>query len=422
MMGFAVFDIIQNRRAFLRCRSLFSFSQGVSMSNIEAKVKSASTMLIAAAILAILVYGMIAAMLGSLLPALSAKFSLTPEQDTSIAFWQGIGLVIASLSVGPLVDIRGKKVGLLLGLGLIAIALFLLPTATGYEATRLLFLLVGLGGGIVVTAANALAGDINEERRSSTLNLLNIFFGLGGILTPFIASMLGGNAIVLCYVIAGLTVVTWLVNAATPMAPPAGKVAFKLSEVGMIVSRPVLWVLAGFLLLYVAAEVGVWNFLVRHLIAQGIPTGTAQSILAWGFALGLMIGRLVASRILIKVHPVSVLMGASLGMAVTTYLFLQTADPTLAAVAVFFAGFAMAPVFPTTLGITGDCFPRGTATAMGIVITFGWVGILVSSPIIGSIAGEDATKYATALLILPAGAVIMFLLAIVLKPMTGKKA
>ncbi|MCW5964436.1 MAG: MFS transporter [Bryobacterales bacterium] len=392
------------------------------MSKSAEKVKSASTILIAAAILAILVYGMIAAMLGTLLPALSGKFGMTPEQDTSIAFWQGIGLVIASLSVGPLIDIRGKKVGLLLGLGLIALALFLLPNASGYEMTRLLFLLVGLGGGIVVTAANALAGDINEERRSSTLNLLNIFFGLGGILTPFIGSMLGGNAIILCYVIAALTVVTWIVNAVTPMAPPSGEVAFKLSEMGMILNRPVLWVLSAFLMLYVAAEVGVWNFLVQHLIAQGIPTGTAQSILAWGFALGLMVGRLAASRILMKVHPVTVLTFASLGMAVTTYLFLQTADPTMAAVAVFFGGLAMAPVFPTTLGVTGDCFRRGTATAMGIVITFGWVGILVSSPIIGSIAGSDATQYKTALLILPAGAVIMFLLALVLKPMTTKKA
>lgn len=392
------------------------------MSTSAEKAKSASTILIAAAILAILVYGMIAAMLGTLLPALSTKFTLNPEQDTSIAFWQGIGLVIASLSVGPLVDIRGKKVGLLLGLGLIAIALFILPSASGYEMTRLLFLLVGLGGGIVVTAANALAGDINEERRSATLNLLNIFFGLGGILTPFIGSMLGGNAFILCYVIAGLTVVTWLVNAVTPMAPPSGEVAFKLSELGIILNRPVLWVLSAFLLLYVAAEVGVWNFLVRHLSAQGIPTETAQSILAWGFALGLMVGRLAASRILMKVNPVTVLAAASAGMAVTTYLFLQTADPTLAAVAVFFGGLAMAPVFPTTLGVTGDCFRRGTATAMGIVITFGWVGILVSSPIIGSIAGDDATQYKTALLILPAGAVIMFFLALLLKPMTATKA
>lgn len=382
--------------------------------------KSSSTLLIAAAILAILVYGMIAAMLGTLLPALGTKFSLNPEQNASIAFWQGIGLVIASLSVGPLVDIKGKKIGMLLGLGLIAISLFLLPTATGYETSRALFLLAGLGGGIVVTAANALVGDISDTKRSSMLNLLNIFFGLGGILTPFIGSTLGGNAFILCYVIASLTVVTWIVSAVTPMAPPAGEVAFKLSEMGSILNRPVLYVISLFLLLYVAAEVGVWNFLVVHLVGQGIPTETAQSILAWGFALGLMVGRLIASRILIKVNPVTVLAAASLLIAVTLYFVLQTADPTMAAVGVFLAGMAMAPVFPTSLGVTGDCFRRGTATAMGIVITAGWIGILVSSPIIGSIAGTDASQYKTALLILPAGAVIMFVLALILKPMAAK--
>ncbi|MCZ2156929.1 MAG: MFS transporter [Bryobacterales bacterium] len=382
--------------------------------------KSSFTLLITAAILGILVYGMIAAMLGTLLPALGSKFGLNPEQDASIAFWQGIGLVIASISVGPLVDMKGKKVGMLLGLGLIAISLFLLPTASGYEMSRMLFLLVGLGGGILVTAANALVGDISDTKRSSMLNLLNIFFGLGGILTPFIGSMLGGNAFILCYVIAALTVVTWFVNAITPMAPPTGEMAFKMSELSDILSRPVLYVIALFLLLYVAAEVGVWNFLVKHLVAQGISTESAQSILAWGFALGLMIGRLIASRILMKINPVTVLTAASIFMAVTLYFVLQTSDPTMAAVGVFFAGLAMAPVFPTSLGVTGDCFRRGTATAMGIVITAGWVGILVSSPIIGAIAGTDATQYKTALLILPAGAVLMFFLALLLKPMTAK--
>ena len=88
--------------------------------------------LIPAAILAILVYGMIAAMLGTILPKLSDDFHLTAQQGGVIAFVQALGLIIASLSVGPLIDNRGKKTGLLLGLTLIAIALFLLPSSPSY--------------------------------------------------------------------------------------------------------------------------------------------------------------------------------------------------------------------------------------------------------------------------------------------------
>jgi fucose permease len=48
-------------------------------------------MLILAAILAIFVYGMIAAMLGTILPDLSARFNLSPQQNGTIALMQAIG-------------------------------------------------------------------------------------------------------------------------------------------------------------------------------------------------------------------------------------------------------------------------------------------------------------------------------------------
>src|SRR5438477_158291 len=136
-------------------------------------------MLILAAILAIFVYGMIAAMLGTILPDLSARFQLTPKQNGTIAFCQALGLIIASVSVGPLIDNEGKKVGMVLGLAVITVALALLPRATGFGSTAAYLLLLGLGGGIIVTAANALASDVSPDRRGTTLNLLNLFFGLG---------------------------------------------------------------------------------------------------------------------------------------------------------------------------------------------------------------------------------------------------
>ena len=236
--------------------------------------------IILAAILAILVYGMIAATLGTLLPS----FNLTPEQSGNVAFAQALGLIIASVSVGPLIDSKGKKTGLLLGLAMAAVALFLLPSAGSYQATMGLMFLLGLGGGIIVTGANVLAGDVNEARRASTLNLLNLFFGLGGMLTPSIANyFFSGNAVSLCYLVAALTGVTLLVHTATTMPRRTGEQGFKLSEVGVVVRNPTLFLLSLSLFLYVACEVGVWNWLPKYLIAQGIGEKQALTILAWGF-------------------------------------------------------------------------------------------------------------------------------------------
>src|SRR5229473_69791 len=192
-------------------------------------------MLILAAILAIFVYGMIAAMLGTILPDLSARFHLTPKQNGTIAFCQALGLIIASLAVGPLIDNEGKKVGMLLGLALITLALVLLPKSSGYATIATYLFLLGIGGGIIVTAANALASDVSPDHRGTTLNLLNLFFGLGGLATPFIsANLLARNSMRLLYLVAGLTAITLVINIVTPMPPPSGTQSFVFSQVGAV--------------------------------------------------------------------------------------------------------------------------------------------------------------------------------------------
>jgi fucose permease len=365
--------------------------------------------LIFAAILAILVYGMIAAMMGTILPDLSDRFRLTPTQNGTIAFSQALGLIIASVGVGPLLDTEGDKAGLILGLALIVIALFWLPRSGGFRSIVILLFLLGVGGGIAVTGANSLvSGGVDGAHRATALNLLNLFFGLGGLTTPFIsANLFKRNWVRLCYTVASLTVGALVIQVITKMPSPSGEGGFVLADAGPVLGRPLLFLLGFFLFLYISCEVGVWNWLPRHLIAQGIPESRALNILSLGFALGLLVGRVGVSPILIHVPAVTVTLAASIAMAVTTFLMLRTTNATAAAVLVFIAGLAMAPVFPTTLAMVGNAFPRMSGTAIGFVITCGWTGLAVSSRIIGAIAGDDPARLKKALLLIPGAAVLM---------------
>ncbi len=368
-------------------------------------------MLIFSVIIAIFVYGMISAMLGTILPDLSDRFRLSPRQNGTIAFAQAIGLIIASLGVGPLLDSEGKKLGLIIGLALIATALLALPRSSGFRSIVFLLFLLGVGGGIVVTGANALVSDVGEAHRATALNLVNLFFGLGGLATPFIAANLfGRNWVRLCYTIAALTVVSLAIEASTKMPAPTGAGGFVLADAAPVLGRPLLFLLGLFLFLYVSCEVGIWNWLPRHLIAQGIPESRALNILSLGFALGLLIGRVAVSPILIHVPAITVLLFASVVMAISTFLMLRLSNSFTAAAMVFLAGLSMAPVFPTTLAIVGDNFPRMTGTAIGFVITCGWIGLAVSSRIIGFIAGGDPRRLKRALFVIPASAVLMVVL------------
>ena len=182
-------------------------------------------MLITAAILAIFVYGIIAAMLGTILPDISQRFSLSPKQNGNIALFQAVGLMFGSFCVGPLMDVYGKQVGMLGGLGLVAIALLLLRAAGGYQSVVFAMLMLGIGGGVIVTAANTLNADINPGNPAVISNLLNLFFGLGGLVTPLIsAKLFQGKPRSLALFATILAILGFGASVAAPFKPASGKV------------------------------------------------------------------------------------------------------------------------------------------------------------------------------------------------------
>src|SRR6266851_4820385 len=105
--------------------------------------KTSNTRLMIAAITALFLYGAIASMLGTLLPDLSAQFHMTAKQNGSIASMQALGLVLASIVAGPLIDSRGKKTGFLGGMALIVISLFALPNSVGWKTIMAAMFVLG---------------------------------------------------------------------------------------------------------------------------------------------------------------------------------------------------------------------------------------------------------------------------------------
>jgi fucose permease len=378
--------------------------------------------LIVAMILAIFVYGSIAALLGTILPQLQNRLGLDNAQAGYVALAQAIGLAIASIAIGPILDNIGKKAGIVAGLAGIAVSLAGLAIANSYVTALGSMFLLGLGGGMLVTGANTLISDVADEKRASALNLLNIFFGLGGMVTPFMAANIPAlsSSYALCLALAAVTAITVVVNLATPMPAPTREGGFALAQASPLLSQPALYLLSLYLFLYVACEVGVWNWLVAYLVSQGVAEGYAQNVLSFGFAFGLLVGRLIASRILLGVPEIKVTLFASVAMAVTTYGMIKVSSPFMVGALVFLAGLAMAPMFPTVLGMVGNVFRRMTATAMGVVITSGWIGLAISSPIIGWISNQS--DLATGLLLLPGMSVLMVLTNLALRPYVSKPA
>jgi fucose permease len=374
-----------------------------------------------AAITALFLYGAIASMLGTLLPGLSLRFHMTPKQNGGIASVQALGLVLASLAAGPLVDNRGKKTGFLAGMVLIVLSLFALPNSVGWKTVMASMFVLGIGSGTIVTAANTLVSDIGEQKRAAMLNFANIFFGVGGMVTPFIAAnLLHGNTIGLGYLLAALAVTILIVHATTPMPAPSLHQSFDFSQVLRLPDKSLLFFISLFIFLYVACEVAFWNWLTKYLVGEGIAQPVALNILAFGFASGILAGRLIGSRVLMKYSAISVTFTCSWLMVITTYWALHAGNPAMAGLSVFCAGAAMGPVYPSVMAIAGDVFSQMAATCMGIVITSGWLGVVASSWLIGLIAGNDEGHLRMALMLLPVFSIAMIAINLGLRPLLAR--
>jgi hypothetical protein len=114
------------------------------------------------------------------------------------------------------------------------------------------------------------------------------------------------------------------------------------------------------------------------------------------------------------VAMVELLLASAVLMAVFTFLMLQTRSASVAWVLLFCVGLAMAPVFPTALAMANDLFKSTVGTAVGILTTCGWIGLAVSSRIIGSVAGTDQKRLKKALLLLPGMSLVMIAINVAL--------
>ena len=353
-------------------------------------------------------------MLGTIQQSLGTSLGLNTIQLSWLALAQGIGLAATSVFAGAFMDRSGKKIGVVLGLCAAIAGLALLSHPINLAVSIAAMAILGVGGSLVIVGANAIVNDVSDARRASALNILNLFVGLGGMATPFVAgNLLHSDATRVAWFAMGIAALALVLTLATPLKhkPPAAQAGAG----GQVFGVGLLYVLSAITFLYTACEFAMWNWLPRYLIASDVPSATALNILSLGFACGMLLGRLGAAQLLAKASPLPVILASSVAMAVTTFLMLHLSSPVAIAVVVFLAGLAMAPVFPTTIAIVGRIFKQRSGTAIGFAITCGFSGLVLSSPVIAWLSGADPRGIGRGLLLIPVLSLVIVVTLVVFR-------
>ncbi|HEX4020833.1 MAG TPA: MFS transporter [Acidobacteriaceae bacterium] len=325
------------------------------------------------------IFGFVLFLMGTLLPSLHVSYA----QAGSLGSFPLIGILIASVLVGPVLDIHGAKQVLILALILIAGSLALIPSLQLYWQLAICCLAYGFGGGVLNTAANVLIADLHVESRASALNLLGFFFSVGAVLAPLLMSTISGElrpSIVL-RILAALTAAV-LIPVTLFEFPPPLKAGVQLRNLFLVLNQPAVW-LFGILLIFESGSENCMFVWSSKIAAEALHTTPAQANLALvGLSVALGIGRLIAVFWLhwlgnlgtIWLSTSLVLVGVSI--ALTAHgLFAMVSAMTV-------IGLGISAIFPTVLGLAGDRFSCETGTVFGTIIALGLVGG-VAGPTLG---------------------------------------
>jgi fucose permease len=334
--------------------------------------------------------GLLSAAVGPLLPALARQTGSPLGALGALISALFAGALVAQVVCGPLNDQLGARPVLVAGLALVALGAAGIASSHALALTLCYGVVAGIGHGAIDLGTSVLVAVTFVRRSVVALNLLNVFFGLGAAAGPAVVSLAlerWGTPLPVLWLLMALAVALAPLLALLPLPPPVAQTASIEKAALTIYRAPLLWLLAGLVLLYVGLENGLGGWIavyIQRTTALTLAEGALVASVFWG---ALTVGRLLAviagarlaaltSRALLLASVATALVGALALLAGA-----GNAGLTIAAVTLIGLGFG--PIFPTVMAITMGAFPSGPGRAVGVAQTAGSVGGIVIPWLLG---------------------------------------
>jgi fucose permease len=355
------------------------------------------------------VFGIVLSLPGTVLglPEVTDALELSlPERGTLISTLF-VGLLVGSLTSGPIVDALGQRAGLLLATALTGLCLPLLGTVGRFTTALAALAVLGVAAAGVNTSANTLSSDLFPHERGRRMNGLALMVGLGGLAMPAVTALAGGSMSWRTVLTAGGLLA--LAVAGAGMLTTAGALARNSASdspgkaiAAFFSQRHFLW-FGVLLALGGGNEASVAGWTSTYLGTSGFDASTATLVLASHW-LGLVVGRIVFS-IRVDRNKAGAVIRGSLGVAAGIVLLVAAPSTPVLAVTPFLIGLALSVVVPTMLAVAGERFAGNTGMLFGVLLTMAQVGGIVAPVLIGATA--DVLGVRAGLLVVAASALLV---------------
>ena len=375
---------------------------------------------------------------GTVILQVQGNFDISKGSASVLEAFKDLSIAITSFLIASYVNKIGYKKTMLISLGLIAVMCLIIPSASSFFMTKMLFAAAGIGFALIKVSVFATIGLVTKSKNEhlSFMNFLESFFMVGVLTGYFLfASMVDNNDpksttwFNTYYILGALAVVAFLLLLSTRLDESSIKQAEQSKSASDDFVEMLQLVLLPLVLVFIFSA--FFYVLIEQSIMSWLPTfnkdvlqlSTSLSIqMASILSASIALGRFLAGLILRKADWLMVLVvcllaaGALVLLAVpltkniTGTSINSLADVPLVAFIFPLIGLFLAPIYPAINSVILSNLPAHRHGSMsGLIVVFSALGGSTGSIITGNIfeayGGQTAFYFSLA----PIGILIILL-------------
>jgi fucose permease len=330
---------------------------------------------------------------GVIIPEVIRTFHLSMTAGGAFHYASMSAIAVAAISLGFLADKLGRKRTIVLGLVLFALNSYMFVVANSFVFFVGLLAISGASIGIFKTGALALIGDISNstQEHTSTMNMVEGFFGVGAIIGPAIVArlLLGGVSWKWLYVIAGTICVALILIASLVKYPQTMKESpepIDLRRTMHMLKSPYALGFSLACFLYVAVECAIYVWLPTYLKDNKPSSAFMAAYVISIFFILRAGGRFLGAWVTAHWNWTTVLVifsGAILACFLGSMWFGTNATVYLLAL----SGVFMSVIYPTLNSKGISCFPKSEHGAVaGVILFFTCAGAALGPLAMGAVS------------------------------------
>jgi MFS family permease len=328
------------------------------------------------ACLGMLLFGIALITLGSIAPELKEKFLLDDIAAGTLFSILPLGILAGSLLFGPVADKYGFKILMTVSCILLAAGFEGVAFTSSSSLLKVFIFIVGLTGGVINGATNALVSDISEYDKTANISLLGVFFGIGALGMPLILGILGEHLRFEKTVAAVgiLSFITGIIFAVIKLPPPKMAQDIPVKNLMDLLKDKVLLLIAFFLFFQSSFE-GLMNNWTTTYLSDHLSV--SQGVALYGltlFVAGMVIMRLLTGTVLRYIPVRKIVITSFIFILLGLICIISGINIEVGLMGFMLVGAGLAGGFPVMLGFVGERYKKLSGTAFSFVLTIALFG------------------------------------------------